>query len=312
MLLELAVIPEVFDESAYGNPASCNFCLKVLMPILLEEAVVRDMRDGSWGRWMRKPPMKCHRATVEIIETLAKRQRLNLFPPALATEPTDSSEWCYEALATHEKVELDAIVCANSVASEYPGDKLIHSLEALPDSDWYKNRACSLRLKRQSAEYLQNLASPLNRCNSAMFIDPHLDPSRKGYRDFHKLLNIAHRRQAAPIIELHRCSYEGGGENRRMLTLTNVESMFESLAAALYDANLKAEVFVWDIMHDRYLITNQIGIALLNGFDISQDVTELTTWTRLSAKDREDIQREFDPSSRRHQLKYRFEIGRRT
>jgi hypothetical protein len=37
---------------------------------------------------------------------------------------------------------------------------------------------------------------------------------------------------------------------------------------------------------------------------------ELTTWTRVSPKDSEDIRREFDPASWRHQLRYHFDIGK--
>ena len=73
---------------------------------------------------------------------------------------------------------------------------------------------------------------------------------------------------------------------------------------------MKATVYVWDAFHDRYLITNHIGMALPNGFDISEDANEITTWTRLGVKDREDVQREFDPASHRHKLAFApFEIG---
>jgi hypothetical protein len=39
---------------------------------------------------------------------------------------------------------------------------------------------------------------------------------------------------------------------------------FEKL---FYNAGLQAEVFIWDDFHDRYLITDIIGINLPYGFD---------------------------------------------
>jgi hypothetical protein len=74
---------------------------------------------------------------------------------------------------------------------------------------------------------------------------------------------------------------------------------------------MKASVYVWDAFHDRYLITNHVGIVLPYGFDISEDTKEMTTWTRLAPRDRDDVQREFDPASHRHKLTCAiFEIGK--
>ena len=72
-------------------------------------------------------------------------------------------------------------------------------------------------------------------------------------------------------------------------------------------AGLRAEVFVWDDFHDRYLISNLIGISLSNGFDTKANQT--TTWTRLGRKDRDDVRREFHPATGSHKLQLRFEVG---
>jgi hypothetical protein len=309
MLFDLALVPEVFEEGAYSAAGLCGHCLRTLTDVVLEEAVVRDLRNGGWSRHMGLNPGQWHPATNEIIETLAKQKRLCQFPPALASEPDESREWCYEALATHATAPLNGIVCGNGLSAEFPGDALVQPLEKIHDSAWYKGRSTSVRLKRQSADYLKHLRVPLKWCNSAMFIDAHLDPSRPGYAEFYQLLETARTRDVPPLIELHRCSYDGSGPNRRMLSYGDVDRMFAPLSASLKNAGLGATVFVWDTMHDRFLITNLIGIMLPNGFDISTDANEITTWTRVSARDREDIQREYDPASKRHQLRYHFDIG---
>jgi hypothetical protein len=310
MLLDLALVPEVFEEGAYSVGELCGHCLRTLTDVLLEQAVVRDLRNGAWSKHMKLKPGQWHPATAEIIEALAKQKRLYLFPPALSMEPDESREWCYEALATHKAAPLDGIVCGNGVSGDFPGDALVQPLEKIHDSTWYKNRTMSVRLRRQSADYLKQLQVILKWSSSAMFIDAHLDPSRPGYAEFYRLLETARRRPVPPLIELHRCSYDGVGASRRMLSYGDVDSMFAPLSAILKNARLKATVFVWDTMHDRYLITNLIGLSVPNGFDISNDTKALTTWTRVSPKDSEDIQREFDPASRRHQLRWQFDIGK--
>jgi hypothetical protein len=73
-------------------------------------------------------------------------------------------------------------------------------------------------------------------------------------------------------------------------------------------ASISAEVFIWDDFHDRYLISDLIGVSLPYGFDTTTDESSFTTWTRLGRHDRDDIQREFDPASGRHALRHRFRV----
>ncbi len=82
----------------------------------------------------------------------------------------------------------------------------------------------------------------------------------------------------------------------------------DGISAHLRVAGLQAEVFVWDDFHDRYLISNLIGISLPNGFDTTRDPNSVTRWTRLGRNDRDDVQREFDLASQQHALRARFMI----
>jgi hypothetical protein len=143
-----------------------------------------------------------------------------------------------------------------------------------------------------------------------MFIDPHLDPTRPSYSGFGKLLMAAARgRDCPPKIELHRVCYVGHGPDRIVPSERDWSDKFESLRPALDRAGLRAHVFIWDDLHDRYLITNLIGLLMGNGFDVSGNADELTTWARISRDDRESVQREFDhPNNAFHELRADFSI----
>ncbi|MCY3760109.1 MAG: hypothetical protein OXH50_02565 [Gemmatimonadetes bacterium] len=111
------------------------------------------------------------------------------------------------------------------------------------------------------------------------------------------------------MIEVHRVCYEGSGRNRRLLRINELEQDFrQELAAPLRAAGLKVEVFVWDDFHDRYLISNLIGISLPNGFDTTSNQADVTTWTRLGKRESDDVQREFEEASGRHKLHGTFRI----
>ena len=71
-----------------------------------------------------------------------------------------------------------------------------------------------------------------------------------------------------------------------------------------------ATVYFWDDMHDRYLISDIVGVQMPNGFDTTTAPNSITTWSRLSCNARDDIQREFDPATGRHKLHYTFIVGK--
>ena len=111
------------------------------------------------------------------------------------------------------------------------------------------------------------------------------------------------------MIEIHRVCFEGSGRNREILDKRELKEDFRSkLNKALRASGLQIEVYVWDEFHDRYLISNLVGISVPYGFDTSKKPDDVTTWTRLSNKDRDDVQSEFDPASDRRKIRWRFSV----
>jgi len=142
-----------------------------------------------------------------------------------------------------------------------------------------------------------------------MFIDPHIDPTRPSYCEFIRLFQAIEKRDIQPLIEIHRRCCEESGPYKKNVPQEEWERRFGGqFKQDLNAAGLTAEVFIWDDLHNRYLITDLIGINLPYGFDISRDLTQTTTWGRLGRKDRDSIQREFDKTSTEHTLQYTFKI----
>ena len=75
-----------------------------------------------------------------------------------------------------------------------------------------------------------------------------------------------------------------------------------ALGAPLRETGLNAEVFIWDDFHDRYLISNIIGISLQNGFDTTTNPNSVTRWGRLGRDDRDGVRREFNRAGTQHKL----------
>jgi len=308
LLSEYALIPDVFDSTSYSTDEVGRIQLQYLKEILLNEGLVRDLWDGAWRSFFSNNVRPWHYRGKELLKKLIVQSRLREFPSILTKKPQTDHEWCKEALASHEKEPLVGIVATKNVAENYKNSVVV-PIDRLSTDPWWKRRSPSVRLKRTLKEYKDNLQLILQCANSIMFIDPHLDPSKRRYQDFSSLLCVAGSRSPAPLIEIHRVCYYGSGPNRQLIDPLNWRKRFhDAWADTLRRANLSVEVFIWDNFHDRYVISNLVGISMQNGFDTTSDSKSKTTWTRLGREERDDIQREFDPASTSHKLKCRFKV----
>jgi len=310
MIAECALVPDIFDSTSYSSSELCDVYLSNLKEYLLQEALVRDLYNGEWGTYVGKNT-GWHPRAKELLKKLVTQKRLHLSASCLSAVPADPAQWCQEAIASHKVDPLVGVITSSELANEFRDYALVASIEKISNAPWWQNRSPSLRLDRTTRDYLQNLRLILRHANSFMFIDPHLDPVQPRYGEFVQLLQAIQRADFAPLIEIHRVCYSGSGPQRKVVSPEEWEKQFrEKLDAPLTSARLTVKVFIWDDFHDRYLITDLVGISVPNGFDVEKNPKlKVTTWTRLGRRDRDDVQREFDPAARRHTLQYQFVVS---
>ncbi len=309
LLGEFVLTPDVFDVTSYSSEEVCRILLQQVKEMLLNEGIVRNLRNGNWFLLFSEDGRTWHIRGKELLRKLRTQGRLRDHPPALQEEPTDDYGWCREALATHETSPITGIIATRIIAGSFKSDSLIAPIDRLSSVQWWSERSPSIRLNRTQSAYEENLRLILQCSNSVMFIDPHLDPTLSQYSDFIYLLLMMKDKSPKPLIEIHRVCYVGSGRNREFPSESEWKDRFQNAwSQALSNSGLSVEVFIWDDFHDRYLISDLIGINVPYGFDTSRKQSELTTWTRLGRKERDDVQREFDPSSKRHNPKYRFKV----
>ena len=310
ILADYAITPDVFDVSSYSDHEVGRLHLKEIGDVIRAEGLVRDLRAGRWRALVTGDGRPWHRRGKELVKKLATQGRLISFPPALPAEPVDDYGWCDEALVTHAKLELTGgVIVTRPIKDAHRFEALVEPIDQLRRAAWWRPHDPSIRLRRNVEAYRQHLGLILRHANSIQFIDPHLDPTKSRYGGVAELLRAAGGRTPAPLLEIHRVGYEGSGSRRTSLDLHQLEADFRgALESDLRAAGLCVHVFVWDRFHDRYLISNLVGISLPYGFDTSSESEEMTTWSRLGGTARDDVQREFDVASHRHNLIRSFEI----
>jgi hypothetical protein len=310
MLDEYVLVPDVFDPGAYSNPVLIDYLLPHLREPLFQEAIVSDLADGGWSQYCTTNSGSLHRLCKEFLKKLAQGNRLRKRTQVGDACPITASDWCNEGMGTAAVNSLTGIIAAHSTkdATAFKGQNQVASIERLTATPWWQARAPSIQLDRKTQSYLNVLQRTLAQANSLMFVDPYLDPSARGYREFHQLLTPLAQRNPKPRLELHRSFNKGVDQN---ITPGSAfwQQAFAGLGQQLEQQGLQAEVFIWSEFHDRHLITDVIGITASAGFDVSNRPDDLTTWSRMGRESKDAIQRQFDPATRPTCLRSRFNIG---
>jgi len=309
LLCEYALTPDVFDASSYSHEEVGTARFEYLKEVFLQEALLRNLRAGEWLSVFNNNARPWHRRGMELLKKMVKQNRLRKAASSLLNSPENDADWCREALASHQIDPMTGVISTAQVVETVGGNPILGRIDRLGSFPCWAGRSSSERLARCHANYEDQLRLIMNCANSMMLIDPHLDPSLRRYNDVLPLLLLAQGRRPAPLMEIHRVIYVGSGPNRRILDSAEWEKRFrDAWSNDLSAVGLKVEIFVWDDHHDRYLITDLIGIEMGNGYDTTANLNDITTWSRIGRKDRDDIQREFDPACNRHTLRHRFTV----
>ncbi len=306
LLSEYGLIHDIFDERCYSTQEMAAVQMQLLRTVLLEDALVRDFRNGGWGKVFSDRERPWHEHGRRLLRALVAQNRLSTVPCRGAKDPTSDVEWCQEALDSLKTSAFNGIITTGATASLFAVEQ-VAAIEDLQNAKWWQLRSPSLRLRRATGDYKRALGLVFKRANSIMFIDPHLDPTRPRYVEFLKLFEGWQKRSTKPTVEIHRICSEGSGRDCSILTKNEWQNRFETLLEGLARLGWKATVFIWDDFHDRYIISDLLGISVPNGFDISTGGRgNWTTWTRLGRPDRDSVQREFDAANDEHKLQGRF------
>ena len=309
---EYAVTPGVFNLGCYKSRDLGKTHIGQLQQVFLAEGLVRDLHNGAWRKFLLEND--CDKWVKDVLKNLKKNGRLVSSNPELSHTPQTDREWYEEALKSDDRTSLNGIIVSDTIEKSYKDaiersykdatertrkKSLVSSVNKLllPYVKWWSPIDNSLRLNRTIKDYRDALKLIFRHAKSIMFIDPYIDPEHTNYADFIQLLEAAgNRPPQSPqlFVEIHRKSLRGSGRNAPLWDQQDMENTFRNkFGPILSRSNLTVKVFVWDDFHDRYLISDLVGIQMSNGFDTSTGPLQ-TIWSRIGRTDREDIERDFD------------------
>ena len=312
MIYEFALTPGVFDPSLCGNRDQWELQLRYLAKGLMIDSLVADLRDGRWSQFVQEGQVRgnLHVKAKELLRKLRGANRLRLRTLCGTAQCLLDQEWLEEAVNSHQQEEFQGIITSETTCRGRTHRDCVQSIERIHLSPWWQGRQHSKLLMRYSGDYIETLRPILRQANSLMFIDRFIDPNEPRYQTIPHMMAIAVGRATSrpyPRMEIHRACYDGTGERR---TFPNQADLIQRFRLPQWN-QCSFEVYIWDDFHERYLISELCGIHLGAGFDASPVpvLHQTTTWTRLDREVRDQVQREFDPASNIHRLRYQFRIN---
>lgn len=305
MLREFAFSPDVFFQAAFGvRDSHGNFviaedhghlALASLWKGIERFGVIRDLGGGSWGKVLDARRDDLHARSRELLKKLRLEGRIVPAAKYASSSLENEKGWLVEALASHaaepaltQFFGTDEF-CVSVKAAEY--QQLPKGISKIPFCTPFTGGGCSVKVDRNLDAYLNVLQPLIKYSRSLMFIDPYLDLGAPNYRHFLDLLRCAAAINPGVHVELHRQIKPGYGESLRPASEWK-RSFAEVLAADPAVSSLNVKVFVWDEFHDRYLISNLMGLSVPHGFDTTSK-NEATRWSMLSHDDTCDVRDEF-------------------
>jgi hypothetical protein len=310
MFAELAISPSVFLGASFAAPEVCDAHLSGLKDVLLHATLTRNLRDGEYLNCLRGNP-GLHERAKELLKAMFKQRRFVPHTTILPQELETPSAWTHEAIASHGQHPLQGILSCQAVKAEFRETPLVADVARRGSALWWQQEVLrsSWSIPRTIADYKRLLMPLYRQANSIRIVDPHVDPTRQGYRDFGELLYPLANRAEKPTIEIHRVCYRTSGGTKTLLKEAELNEIFRGLSDQLRARGLSAGVFVWADEHDRHILSDIGGVHLGNGLDVSQDPNAVVTWSRIDRTTQDDIARRHDPSVNGRFLNWSFTIG---
>ena len=285
MIGEFAILPRALRENSYPDPDLARVCLQRLYDCIRNEAVARNLA-GKWAESVRSQS-GLHPCAREILEHLAKVGRLVPDQMTFPRVPGCDLEWLDAALNSHNKSPLDLIVTRGREPKDPPLPAVASDIKDLDRSIWSRNSSGAIRVEPTMDGYLKSLSQIAKLSRRLVIIDPFLNPEERNYAEFPRLLIKLIELNRGLFIEIH--VKDNGSKHARI-------KPFED-ALRTIKWNGEFQLHVWDKFHDRYVISNLVGISMQRGLEFGGSKKgELLVWNRLTSEIREQKLKDVDPT----------------
>jgi hypothetical protein len=317
MLYEFAVTPDVFDSSVLNPSAALCVIVNQILSGIEQNGLIANLHRDLWLKHVRADRLP-HVTPAErdqiiaTLELLDNRHRFVRHPKNPNGDPTCDPDWLATAELSNAQLPFHGIVLSQplfaTVAS--PGPNLLE-LSLVLNSQLWTGRKMTRRVVLSDADFRGNLAPTLRFARSVTIADPYLSPipsaRRRGesLRFIDLVADLLGNRNGVRVpgrIVLHA---NADSQNLSAQDVTNHLAIWKTeLTALKAQFQHSFKISYWEKrfdsidFHNRYILTDQCGIASQHSFKCQYRTTPaLTTLSILDEDDRVAALGEFDPAN---------------
>lgn len=301
MFYEYAITPEIFDSSFLAGNGANSVILTQLLRGICENGMISDLHKSRWSKDVARhvgegPSQKIKTDLMTLLSILKNRNRLVRHPKG-PSNPNDDLEWLELAREAHNRAPLDAIMLTPELLERSDiNDEILVAVTGALDSPAWLARRRSETIKQREEDYRSLLPKILRHAKRLYLIDPFFRPNLHQWTDTIKICaSLMGQRGGEPlrgIIEIHT----GDPSNRR--SPGEEAEAWEHWKRAEFAPNYHhmLSIAMWkrfddgERVHDRFLITDQVGFSIAGGLDCLRPpfgTPSDTIWTLMDEEDRQ-------------------------
>jgi len=298
LLSEFGILPEVFRASSYEHPDIVRLSLSQLRNFLMDDAVARDVA-GVWINELVSGKMESITPYArELLESLMKSGRISVDDTAFKKGVVGDYSWSQLLTDSHQGRRFDLIIATKSLDFKNKGMPVTDVTNIDATEWWNSSRSIDLEVACSLNGYLNPLKKIARLSRRLIIIDPYLYPNSYSgnYKHFPELLGKLAAQNPYLFFEIHVKEMEN--------EIVNVESFMPFLRMQKWKGELR--LHVWKKLHDRFIISNLIGICMPKGLEIITKSEIPRIWTRMSQEMRILITERHDPIANKDNILKNF------
>jgi hypothetical protein len=263
MLSEFALTPSIFDESLHPDKEAWRDQLTDLNASLFPRTsawpvVISNLYGESWFHCVEQivNTISDHRAKKCCIELITRIKEILVSRPSHGEWPEVDSDWCREALASHQVEPIDRIVSTtctkNFSTTEFSS---IRSLEEVREGGFWRGIDSSRSIRMVMADQIAALRKLCLHSEWAALITPYGCNSEEEFTiELMKMVFERDSRFGSIHFVLHTQAPDVADHEERTRTQQRIAAHLANRMETIQGVNQSVELFFWPKLLDRNLV----------------------------------------------------------
>lgn len=303
MIYEFAITPGVFDADVLQDPDVARDLIRVLEGLtsngLVSDIASEELQTELGRRIHRLPAGRVKEEVMTLVSLLDRRQRFVPREYVGQVWPNTDPEWYDEAVASSSIEPIHAIVTSPATIEARPrrGDHV--GVGSVCSSDVWTSQRRTAPINRTTAAFIAALRPMLVSARSLKIVDPYIAriPDPRFVQSLSEVVRVATDRAVGTALRILEIYTSTGGSNPASWDTwkVNFEAEFRRAFGVFARGDLTFDVFVWEKrgngpdLHNRFLLSNAVGVQLGYGLDESTSPGDEDDWCVMDESHRERV-----------------------